>query len=57
MLSLFDGVRGLGFGTVLLKLLVACLCGTLIGLERSSKNRPAGFRTPRWCASPRRWRP
>lgn len=26
-------------------MLAACLCGTLIGLERSSKNRPAGFRT------------
>lgn len=45
MLSVFDGIRGLGFGTVLIKLLTACLCGTLIGLERSSKNRPAGFRT------------
>ena len=45
MLHLFDGFRALGLGTVLIKLLVACLCGTLIGLERSSKNRPAGFRT------------
>lgn len=45
MLSILDGVRGLGFGTVLIKLLIACFCGTLIGLERSSKNRPAGFRT------------
>lgn len=26
-------------------MLAACLCSTLIGLERSSKNRPAGFRT------------
>ena len=45
MLTIFDGIRGLGFGTILIKLLAACLCGTLIGLERSSKNRPAGFRT------------
>lgn len=45
MLHLFDGIRALGFGAVLAKLLIACLCGTIIGLERSSKNRPAGFRT------------
>ena len=29
----------------MLRLLLACACGTLVGLERSSKNRPAGFRT------------
>ena len=45
MIHLFDGVRALGFGAVAAKMLMACLCGTLIGLERSSKNRPAGFRT------------
>ena len=45
MIHLFDGVRALGFGAVTAKMLMACLCGTLIGLERSSKNRPAGFRT------------
>ena len=45
MLHLFDGIRGLSFAAILIKLLTACLCGTLIGLERSSKNRPAGFRT------------
>ena len=45
MLPLFDGIRSLGLGAVAVKTLMACLCGTLIGLERSSKNRPAGFRT------------
>ena len=45
MLPLFDGIRALGLGAVAVKTLMACLCGTLIGLERSSKNRPAGFRT------------
>ena len=45
MLTIFDGIRALGFGAVLVKMLTSCLCGTLIGLERSSKNRPAGFRT------------
>lgn len=45
MLKLFDGVRDLGFGAVALRMVIACLCGTVIGLERSSKNRPAGFRT------------
>ena len=45
MLKLFDGVRDLGFGAVALRTVIACLCGTVIGLERSSKNRPAGLRT------------
>lgn len=45
MLPIFDGIRALGMGAVAIKTLMACLCGTLIGLERSSKNRPAGFRT------------
>ncbi len=45
MLPIFDGIRALGLGAVAVKTLMACLCGTLIGLERSSKNRPAGFRT------------
>lgn len=45
MLTLFDGIRATSFCAVLVKMLVACLCGTLIGLERSTKNRPAGFRT------------
>ncbi|MBR0154375.1 MAG: MgtC/SapB family protein, partial [Lachnospiraceae bacterium] len=30
---------------VFLRMFLACLSGTLIGLERSAKNRPAGFRT------------
>lgn len=33
MLSLFDAIRGLGFAAIAVKLLTACLCGTLIGLE------------------------
>ena len=45
MLSIFDGLRGLGFGLVLLRIVLSCFCGAVIGLERSSKNRPAGFRT------------
>ena len=45
MLSLFDGIRDIRFISVLVRMLFACFCGTLIGLERSMKNRPAGFRT------------
>ena len=45
MLSFFDPVRGMDYLSVLLRLLTATLCGTAIGLERSMKNRPAGFRT------------
>lgn len=45
MLSVFDSFRSINFVTVLFRMLLATACGALIGLERSSKNRPAGFRT------------
>ena len=45
MFSNLDALRSIGFGTVLLRMLMACLSGAIIGSERSYKNRPAGFRT------------
>ena len=45
MLSVFNSLRGLDFFSVLVRMVLACLCGAAVGLERSSKNRPAGFRT------------
>ena len=45
MLSIFDGLRDIRFVTVLFRLFLAVACGACIGLERSYKNRPAGFRT------------
>ena len=45
MLSIFDPLRDLEFTSLLARLLLAVLCGAAIGLERSAKNRPAGFRT------------
>ncbi|MBQ9264685.1 MAG: MgtC/SapB family protein [Clostridia bacterium] len=45
MLSIFDELRGMDFFSILLRMLLSCLCGAVIGLERSYKNRPAGFRT------------
>ena len=45
MLTLFDSLRSTDPVSTLFKLLLSVLCGTVIGLERSSKNRPAGFRT------------
>lgn len=45
MLSIFDSFRDLNFLGLLLRLLLSTVCGTAIGLERSAKNRPAGFRT------------
>ena len=45
MLSILDPFRGMDFLSILLRLFLALLCGTVIGLERSAKNRPAGFRT------------
>ena len=45
MLSLFDGIRDLTPWSVVLRMVIASFLGTLIGLERSAKNRTAGFRT------------
>ena len=45
MISAFDPLREITFATVLFRMVLAVLCGSAIGLERSSKNRPAGFRT------------
>lgn len=45
MLSVFDGLRDITFWTVAFRLCLAFLCGGAVGLERSYKNRPAGFRT------------
>ena len=45
MLHFLDGVRGITLVPVIVKLLCAVLLGGIIGVERSYKNRPAGFRT------------
>ena len=45
MLSVFDGLRTITLFSVCVRMVFAFLCGTAIGLERSYKNRPAGFRT------------
>lgn len=45
MIAIFDPLRELSFAAVLAKMIVCVLCGTAVGLERSSKNRTAGFRT------------
>ena len=45
MLSIFDPVRGVAFLDVVVKILTSFVLGCLIGIERSYKNRPAGFRT------------
>lgn len=45
MIQLFDFARSLGFIGVLSRLVVALICGGIIGLEREYKHRPAGFRT------------
>ena len=38
-------LRELNTGSVILRMVIATLAGAVIGLERSAKNRPAGFRT------------
>ena len=45
MIGVFDRLRAFEPGAATLRMLLACLCGAVIGLERSVKNRPAGFIT------------
>ena len=45
MIPLFNGLRGVSFLPVLFRVALALLCGGAIGMERSYKNRAAGFRT------------
>ena len=40
-----EGLREITFLSIILRLLVAVVCGGAIGLERGLKNRPAGMRT------------
>lgn len=45
MLSVFHALRDVTFISVAVRMLLAVLCGGLIGVEREIKRRPAGFRT------------
>ncbi|MCI8809243.1 MAG: MgtC/SapB family protein [Oscillibacter sp.] len=45
MLPILDGLRGITLTAAALRLLLAMICGGIIGLERAFKGRPAGFRT------------
>lgn len=45
MLPIFDAFREVTLDSTALRLILAVLCGGLVGIERSYKKRPAGFRT------------
>ncbi|MGI6117487.1 MAG: MgtC/SapB family protein [Bilifractor sp.] len=45
MLSIFDGFRDLNIATTAFRLILASVCGGIIGLERELRRRAAGFRT------------
>jgi len=45
MIAMFDGLREITFLSVALRMLLAMVCGGLIGVEREYKRRSAGFRT------------
>ncbi len=45
MLSLFDGLRDVTVASVAVRMILAVICGGIIGIEREYKRRPAGFRT------------
>ena len=38
-------LQQLNYLSIIVRILLAAIIGCLIGLERESKNRPAGFRT------------
>lgn len=45
MLTILDPLREMDLLSVSLRMVLAVLCGGLIGMEREFKHRPAGFRT------------
>lgn len=45
MLSCFDFVRDVNLLSITVRMVLAVLCGGMIGIEREYKRRPAGFRT------------
>ena len=45
MLSIFDSLRDVNMVSVTVRMVLAVLCGGIIGIEREYKRRPAGFRT------------
>ena len=45
MLSIFDGLRDFTLMAVTVRMLLAVVCGGIIGMERTLHHRPAGFRT------------
>ena len=45
MLSFLDPFRGLSLTSLAVRMLLAVFCGSVIGIEREFKRRPAGFRT------------
>ena len=45
MLAIFDPLREFTFASIVIRLLLAALCGALIGMERGYHHHAAGFRT------------
>ena len=45
MLSCLDFVRDVDLLSITVRMVLAVICGGLIGIEREYKRRPAGFRT------------
>lgn len=45
MISFFDAFRNISIESIFLRMFLAVLCGSIIGIEREFKRRPAGFRT------------
>lgn len=45
MFEFLDPIRGVDLLSVTVRMILAAICGGLIGIEREYKRRPAGFRT------------
>ena len=59
MLTFFDRLVEVNFTSAAVRMLLAVLCGGIIGMERTYKRRAAGFRTKqrlyeRWKGSSRK---
>ena len=45
MFWIFENLRDTSMASITLRMLLAVVCGGIIGIEREFKRRPAGFRT------------
>ena len=55
MLSIFDGLRDFTLLSVAVRMVLAVICGGIIGMERALRRRPAGFQPSHLIAGTGNW--